>query len=714
MLARQPASTVVFTRRDIARLAVAAAILIAALTAILASDVASNGLGLGVGEIPSSNITAPRALTYDSALETQLARQQASEGVAPQYDYTAERAAAIATAQGQAFATLVAPADAAFNDPSIPFLGRTAVLEGLFTNLSTQAHSTFVQLTPARWKAVRNEAARVLDEVERTELRDTDVATTRQSLGGRMQGLNANETDLAVELITPLVTPNSSYSDLLTQQKRDAAAAGVAPVTVSVLQGQVVVDAGHPITPLNLEEITALGLNQSHLDLARLAGWLLLSGLLVGLLLAWVWRFRPELWHRNNVLLMVGLMLVVTTLGMKLIAGRSILPFFLPTAALGMLVTVLLDAEAATVLMAVVAVIAGAVNGNSLEIASYVFLGGFAGIVTVRRGDSLQVFLRSGVAVALVSVVVVSTFALLGERDVTGVLQLWAASAASAAGATVIAVGSFAALGNVFGILTVFHLLELANPSQPVLRRLLVETPGTYHHSLMVGNLAERAAEAIGADPLQARIAAYYHDIGKLNNPLAFIENQSGENIHDELPPEVSAQILKAHVADGIDVAYRARLPKPLIAFIPQHHGTALMSYFYAKAREEAAARYGGMQTTEGALAAEGVDARRFRHAGPKPQTREAAILMLADSVEASVRSLSSRDEPTIRAMVARIIDERLKDGQFDECDLTLRDVERIREAFISQLLGMYHQRIAYPQNKVVELESRRNAGSGT
>jgi len=230
----------------------------------------------------------------------------------------------------------------------------------------------------------------------------------------------------------------------------------------------------------------------------------------------------------------------------------------------------------------------------------------------------------------------------------------------------------------------------------------------------MVGNLAERAAEAIGADPLVARIAAYYHDIGKLHNPLAFIENQSGENIHDELPPEVSAQILKAHVADGIDIAYRAKLPKPLIAYIPQHHGTALMSYFYAKAREEAAARYGGLTTMEGAKAAEAVDPRRFRHAGPKPQTREAAILMLADSVEASVRSLSSRDEPTIRAMVGRIIDERVKDGQFDECDLTLRDVERIRAAFVSQLLGMYHQRIAYPQNKVVELESRRNAGSGS
>jgi hypothetical protein len=278
----------------------------------------------------------------------------------------------------------------------------------------------------------------------------------------------------------------------------------------------------------------------------------------------------------------------------------------------------------------------------------------------------------------------------------------------------VAAVGSFAVLGNLFGIVTVFQLLELANPSQPLLRRLLTETPGTYHHSIVVGNLAERAAEAIGADALVTRVAAYYHDIGKLANPLGFIENQAGgENVHDRLEPEVSAQILKGHVADGIDLAYRAKLPKSLIAFIPQHHGTAVMSYFYARAREAAASPFGGLSTEAGRQAADGVDVRRYRHAGPKPQSREAALIMLADGVEASVRSLSARDEKAMRSMVTRIIEERLADGQFDECDLTLRDVERIKEAFVGQLLGMYHTRIAYPQNKVVELESRRSVGSG-
>jgi len=527
-------------------------------------------------------------------------------------------------------------------------------------------------------------------------------------------GLSDGERQLAAELIGPLLVPNSSFSDNLTLQERDRQAAAVPPVVDEIVQGEVIVRAGSKITDVDLERIQALGLDVAHPDYAGLAGWFVLSGLLVVLVLGWIWRFRRAFWHRNNVMFLISLLIVLATFALKLTAGRATLPFILPIAAVGMLVTVLLDAEAAIIVTAVIAIVAGAANGPSLELGTYVLLGGLAGTLAIRRGDRLQTFIQAGLAAFVAQALVVTAFSLLGQRDLAGVVQLIGAGAVSAGGAAVVAVGSFAVLGNLFGLLTVFQLLELANPSQPLLRRLLVETPGTYHHSLMVGNLAERAAETIGADPLITRVAAYYHDVGKLANPAAFIENQSGgENVHDTLDPEDSAQILKQHVADGIDVAYRAKLPKSVIAFIPQHHGTAIMSYFYAKAREEAAEPYGGLGTEEGRRAAEAVDPRRYRHAGPKPQTREAALIMLADGVEASVRSLSSRDEPSIRSMVARIVAERMEDGQFDECDLTLRDISRVQEAFVSQLLGMYHQRVAYPQNKVVELETRRAASGG-
>ena len=705
-----------FTRNDASRAAVAATVLILLLTAILAVDLLPSApVDYRVGELVREDIAAPKAISFTSNTLTDQARTAARAAVPLQFDFTADKAIAIANEQANAFNGRVRRVDTAFATDLKPD-ERIALLETAIPGLSDTAQATLEKLDAPRWAAIRTEAARVLDATERTELRDTQAAETRATIESRMGGdLDEAERMLAAEIIRPLIVANSSFSQTLTDQARDRAAENVQPVVVDIAQGEVVVRNGTPLTPADLEVIQALGLGQdAPLDLATLAGWFLLAVLAVTILLAWIWRFRPTLWHRGNVLLLIGLLFVGVSIALKVTAGRELLGYFLPTAAIGMVLTILLDASVATIVMALVAVMGGALAGSSLEFASYIFFGGLAGILAIRKGDRLQTFVEAGIAVFVVNALVVSVFSLLGTRDIRGVLELWFASGASAAGSAVAAVGTFAVLGSAFGILTVFQLLELANPSQPLLRRLLVETPGTYHHSLMVGNLAERAAEAIGGDPLVTRVAAYYHDIGKLSNPLAFIENQGGgENIHDELEPEVSAQILKQHVADGIDTAYAAKLPKALIAYIPQHHGTAVMSYFLARARERAAAPYGGITTVEGAKAAAAVDERRFRHAGPKPQSREAALIMLADSVEASVRSLQSRDEPAIRAMVSRIIDERVADGQFDECDLTFRDLERIKDAFVAQLLGMYHTRIAYPQNTVVELESRRAQAAG-
>ena len=719
MLARSAEHTNQFTRRDLLRLLLASLLLVAAMSLILGPDFLPAQTQLVVDRPAPSNVQAPRAGQYTSAILTQEERQAARDAVEPQYDYTIERGALVAAAQLRELDRKLSPIDAAFR-PEVNASDRTLILSVVqVAGLGEADRATLVGLSAKRWEAVRAEASRVLDTAERSELRDTEVAMMRDGLEGRFAGdLSPAEVSLGASLIRSLIVPNSSFSEELTAQARDRAAEGVPDVVKTWQRGETIVRSGDRVDAVALEAIEYFNLNEGGLDVARLGGFVVLSLLVVGLLLTWVWRFRREFWHRNNVLLLLSLLLLLAVFALKLTAGRAWIPYALPLAAVGMLVTVLLDAEVAMVLTALIAILAATVNGvaggsaSGLELAAYTMLGGVAGIVGVRRGDRLAVFVQAGVAVFAVQALTVGVFALLGDQDIRGILELVGAAAVAAGGSSVAAVGSFAVIGSVFGIVTVFQLLELANPSQPLLRRLLVETPGTYHHSLMVGNLAERAAEVIGGDPLLARVAAYYHDIGKLSNPAAFIENQAGGgNVHDELDPETSAQLLKSHVSAGIDIAYKSGLPKALIAFIPQHHGTAVMSYFYARAREQAAAPYGGIETPEGRKAADAVDARKFRHGGPKPQSREAAIIMLADSTEASVRSLTSRDEAAIRAMVARIIEERISDDQFDECDLTLRDIEQIREAFVAQLLGMYHERVAYPQNKVVELESRRAAG---
>ncbi len=715
MIARRVRRAAAFSRRDAVRLVVFVAVLAAMVTAILSIDLLPGKRFQAAVDEPSPvDAYAPRAVEYTGLIETAAEQQAARAAVVPQYDYTAAKGQQFATQQVDALQTRIVPIDAAFG-PTLSADARQAALVVALPDLGPASRATLLGLDAAVWAVLKGQMITTLEQAQAAEVRDTELPTARAALGQRLSpSLPADQRALATEILTPLLVADSSFDQAATTAAEDAAAAAVQPVIVHVSQGELVVLKGARLSATDVEKLQALGFYDQRADTFRVAGWFVFAVLVIGLLLGWVWRFRSELWHRTNTLVLLGLLIVASTAALELTATRSILPFFLPLAAIAILVAILLDAGTATVLTALVGAMAAVVVG-SVELGVFTLLGGLAGIIAVRRGERVQQFIQAGLVMAVVNVLVIAIFGLLGEHDLTGTLQLWGAALAGAGGSAVAAAGTFAALGNVFGITTAFQLLELGNPSQPLLRRLLLDAPGTYHHSLMVGNLAERAAEAIDADPLLVRVAAMYHDIGKLGDPNAFIENQGGrDNIHDELDPAESAALIKSHVASGIDLAYQYHLPKALIAFIPQHHGTALMSYFLDKARQEAVEQAGSRPgTPEAAAVADKVDELRFRHSGPRPQSREAAILMLADSVEASVRSLDSQDEPAVRAMVDRIILERLQDGQFDECDLTLRDLERVREAFVQQLLGMYHRRIAYPQNKIVELESRRAAGGG-
>ncbi|HZC31002.1 MAG TPA: HDIG domain-containing protein, partial [Gaiellaceae bacterium] len=332
------------------------------------------------------------------------------------------------------------------------------------------------------------------------------------------------------------------------------------------------------------------------------------------------------------------------------------------------------------------------------DLVAYVLVPALLGMAFVRRATTAREFVASALSVSAGSLGVVVAFLLVSRpTDVIGLLQLASGAVASGVLSGLVAFGATVLLGHLFHITTVFELRELADPDHPLLRQLLLRTPGTYHHSLLVANLAERAAEVVGADPLTARVAAYYHDIGKMRNPSAFIESQTGANPHDDLDPLVSAHIVSAHVRDGLVLAERYHLPERIREVIPAHHGTSLIKYFWQTARER------GLKVDEAA----------FRHPGPKPRTKEAGIVMLADGVEASVRSLEEKNAETISAMVDRIVEERVNDGQLDECDLTLRDIHGIREAFCELLIGVYHERIPYPEDRIARIGEVRPPVAG-
>ena len=356
MLSRSAEPTTSFTRRDAWRLIAASVLTVAAMAVILGVDILPAQPQLELGKPAPADVVAPRAADYPSAILTKEARQAASDAVGPQYDYTPAQAEAIVGQQAQAFDLLVKPVDTAFGTDVKP-ADRAALLAQAIPALSAQDRATLVGLTSAQWTAVRAEAARVLADTERTELKDTQVAVVVAGLDGRIStDLNVDERHLVAALIGPLIVANSSYDPALTQTRKEQAAAGVPEQVMSWERNDIIVRANDRVTPEAFEAITYFKLNEGGLDVARLLAFVILSVLVVGLLLTWMWRFRRDFWHRNNVLVLLALLLVVAVLVLKLTAGRTWMPYALPLAAVGILVTVLLDGGVAIVMTALIAV----------------------------------------------------------------------------------------------------------------------------------------------------------------------------------------------------------------------------------------------------------------------------------------------------------------------------------------------------------------------
>lgn len=544
-----------------------------------------------------------------------------------------------------------------------------------------------------------------------------DVQVARASLPDVLvPSLSAEQKAAAIAFLAPRLAVNMTRDDDGTNQRRDQAAAAVKPVVVTVQKGEAILRQGELITPEAVEKMQEAGLLSKELSAQSVLGTMGIVALLMLLMHIYIFRNAPQVWKRQKQLLLVGLMLLATVGAARLILpGHSLLPYMLPVAALSMLMAVLLSTELAVLVTIVASVLLGVMlsTGLSMELPVYYFAGGLTGIFSLTRPERVSTFARAGffIAVASFCAAIITKVLSGGIPDWYSVGLLLLAAVFNGGVSTSVTYAAFSLLGTLFGITTPLQLMELAHPNQPLLRQLMQEAPGTYHHSLVVSNLAERAAEMIGADPLLTRVCAYYHDIGKVARPHAFIDNQSGmSNLHDQLDPLTSAQIIMSHVKDGIALGQKYKLPRRVLDSIPQHHGTMLIKYFYYNALK--------LQPN--------LNQEDFRYPGPRPQTKENAILMLADGVEATVRSMaqsgaldmlatanansdategpgvysnaSSLPADAIASVVHKTISERIEDGQLDECDLTVRDLARIQEAFVSMLKGIYHPRIMYPE----------------
>jgi putative nucleotidyltransferase with HDIG domain len=571
---------------------------------------------------------------------------------------------------------------------------------------------------PSLTTYILNTKAQDIDRMEQATLSMVELAMgkpiTEEALGDVYKeagqqvdkiAFNASAKEIIRTDTIDAIRPNMIYQQEATAKAIKEAQDAVEPVHKTVKAGEIIVREGDRVTAEQISVLEQLGIQrpQSYpLTMFGAAAFVLLSFWLV---MEYLQRYHKDLYKDDMRLLLLGLIIIMVLLIAKFvtiiqIADHPVINamsgYLAPIAAGSMLVAILLDNRLAYFITSIMALFVGLLtSGNQLAFVIVAYISGTVGVYRVSHLSQTSDLAKAGLYIALANVATILTMALIsGNISVSIALTGTMLGVISGILSAVLMIGVLPYLESGFSITSMIKLLELSNPNHELLKRLLIEAPGTYHHSLMVGNLAEASAETIGANPLLVRVGAYYHDIGKIKRAEYFVENQRGfDKPHDKIAPALSALIITSHVKEGVELAREARLPQIIIDFIAEHHGTSLARYFYSRAIEEEG---NGM-----------VNEDSFRYEGPKPQNKEVALVMLADAVEASVRSLSEPNVDRIRVMVRKIIRDKLNDRQLEECDLTFKDLDTIANSFCKVLEGVYHKRIEYP-DMVQELTKRR------
>jgi putative nucleotidyltransferase with HDIG domain len=522
------------------------------------------------------------------------------------------------------------------------------------------------------------------------ESRDTLLERLR-----KLPALNEREIKIAYQIGVHFLIPDVIFIKEETDVRIADVIANVPLAKDQVLAGERIIDAHERVTRHHVEKLRSLAeakaeYGQTMGFWSRLRpglGKFLISLSIISIFLIFLWRDRRSVINNPKQLLLIALVIFIVAQLTFLVNRLDISAYLIPVALGSMIITIFFDSYLGFLSAISLSLLVGAMRGNEYATAFVSFFVNSIAILTVSRVRKRNWVLRSIVSVACAYIFAISIQDFLSYVSFRAMVTNWGYGILNGFLTPVIAYGLIVILEYAFDLTTDMTLLELSDLNHPLLRELAMEAPGTYHHSIVVGNLAEAATEAVGGNPLLARVGAYYHDIGKMEKPEYFVENQTkGRNPQEKLTPTMSSLILLNHVRRGAEMAREHSLPKEIEAFIYEHHGTSLMSYFYQKA----------VQHSEGTDISE----NEFRYPGPRPKSRETAIVMLADAIEAASRTLKDPSPSRIKGMVEQMIDERFKSGELDDSPLTLHDLSKIAEAFQKILIGIFHARIEYPAGK--------------
>lgn len=687
------------------------------------------------GDIASRDVKAPKDLLIPDIPLTEKKKLEAEEGVPPLYDFDPHAGLEIAERLTQAIRRLQAETlkggtpdlkeieailGVSLTDQELAVLSEIPADPELLRSLHLALQTALDQRTVGNlllFQADSEKGIVIRNLSSRKEEAGADLqnvigpGTAQEHISANLkdvQGTSVKQRQVLYAVTLKLFRPNLTFNKDETDARKRQAREAIKPVLFQVKQGEMIVREGERVSEEQVKKLRALREMGSDYSVMRLGLGLLLSTLVLILVThrfarTNVRKYRP---HNKDLVFLVSTFLglfVLIKLGIFMAGaletafpyiGSSSYYYLFPFAVGAMLVRIVLNSETALVFIILTSLLMGVMFGDSLFISFYALVGSFVGAHWVRHCKERTSLYRAGLRLSMVNVLVILGIHLISGRPFDAQL-LYQLGFGFGGGflCALIVTGTIPVVEHLFNYTTDIKLLELANLNTPVLRELMIQAPGTYHHAIIVGNLVEAAAEAINANPLLARVAAYYHDIGKIRKPLYFIENLGNlENKHDKLAPSMSALILMSHVKDGVELARESKLGEPLVNIIRQHHGTSLIKFFYDKAKNRGDS---GMQ----------VDERDYRYPGPKPQTREAALIMLADAVEAASRTLTEPTPARIRGMVQKIINNIFIDGQLDECELTLKDLHNIAKSFNRILGGIFHHRIDYPEPAYKERE---------
>jgi cyclic-di-AMP phosphodiesterase PgpH len=647
---------------------------------------------LAVGDVSAQDILAPSSITYESEILTEAAKQNAVNNIAPIYipadpDITRHQIERF-TVSINFISTIRLDKFANLQQKISDFNAMTDI------QLNEDIIDQILNLNDYRWQVIQTEATNVLEQVMRNTIRDDELTSIKENIPTLVSyTISEDQAAIVINLVTPFVVANSLYSADQTNAARQKALDSVAPVDLSFVTGQTIVLRGQIITPQDMETLEKFDLIQTgngNLDLIAAAALVCLIAILT-ILYFNRRRFSPPEDDLKGLALLAGSFLFFLFAARFLIPNRTIIPYLFPLPAFGLTIAALYNLEIGLVFSLILSILSVHGLSNGLELTVFYIFTSICGVLVLGKARRIASFLSAGVAIGGAGIAVIIAYRLPNQiTDWIGIASLAGASLFNGVASASLTLLFQFLFAQILGLTTALQLLEISRPDHPLLQFILRSAPGTYQHSLQVANLAEQAAEKIGADALLVRVGAIYHDAGKAINPGFFIENQiPGKlNPHDDLDPVTSAAIIIQHISDGIQLTRRYHLPIRIQNFISEHHGTLLTRYQYTRAVEATGNRI------------ELVDKELFRYPGPRPQSRETALLMLADGVEARARSDLPKDEADIRTLVKRVIDYLEREGQLDDTSLTLQDISMITDSFCRTLRNTYHPRIQYPELK--------------